>query len=413
MKILLVNQFFWPDAAATSQFLTDLARHLGIAHDVTVICSAGWYTGAKTAGDAPPVKIIRVPGYRYGRSAIGRALSYTTFLAASLWHELTLPRPDVIVTMTTPPMLSIGGAILKALRGTRHYIWEMDLFPDAFVSLGALREHGWATRALRRVADFCRRNSDGIITLGPCMRNRLLAHGLPKHLVHLAENWADGSVISPQPFRSWERLNVLYSGNFGLSHDVETITAAIFHFKNDSRFVFTFAGGGVQRDRLERWCQTAGISNVRFLPYCTREQMGHHLAQAHIGLVTQRPACVGTVVPSKVYGLMASGRPILFIGSRRATPAILIRRFGCGWSVEPGATVSLIDLLETLAGHPDWICERGISARRAFERYYDLSHGVARVAAILVGRESQNSSLPRTSTSTLSKRLISTAASYL
>jgi colanic acid biosynthesis glycosyl transferase WcaI len=383
MKILLVNQFFWPDAAATSQFLTDLARHLGTDHDVTVICSAGLYAGTETAGDPPPVKIIRVPGYRYRRSAIGRAFSYSTFLAASLWHELTIPRPDVIMTMTTPPMLSIGGAILKALRGTRHYIWEMDLFPDAFVSLGALRENGWAARALRQVADFSRRNSDGIITLGPCMRSRLLARGLPKHLVHLAENWADGRVISPEPFRSWERLNVLYSGNFGLSHDIETIAAAIYHLRNDSRFVFTFAGGGVHRDKLESVCHAEGIGNVRFLPYCSREEMSHHLAQAHVGLVTQRPACVGTVVPSKVYGLMAAGRPILFIGSRRATPAILIRRFGCGWRIEPGATQSLIEVLETLAARPDWIRERGVRARNAFERYYDLSHGVARVAAIL------------------------------
>ena len=280
-------------------------------------------------------------------------------------------------------MLSIGGAILKALRGTRHYIWEMDLFPDAFVSLGALRENGWAARALRQVADFSRRNSDGIITLGPCMRSRLLARGLPKHLVHLAENWADGRVISPEPFRSWERLNVLYSGNFGLSHDIETIAAAIYHLRNDSRFVFTFAGGGVHRDKLESVCHAEGIGNVRFLPYCSREEMSHHLAQAHVGLVTQRPACVGTVVPSKVYGLMAAGRPILFIGSRRATPAILIRRFGCGWRIEPGATQSLIEVLETLAARPDWIRERGVRARNAFERYYDLSHGVARVAAIL------------------------------
>jgi colanic acid biosynthesis glycosyl transferase WcaI len=111
--------------------------------------------------------------------------------------------------------------------------------------------------------------------------------------------------------------------------------------------------------------------------------MGHHLAQAHIGLVTQRTACVGTVVPSKIYGLMAAGRPILFIGSRRATPAILIRRFECGWRVEPGATQSLIDLLETLAARPDWIRERGTRARLAFERHYDRSRGVARVAAIL------------------------------
>jgi glycosyltransferase involved in cell wall biosynthesis len=314
---------------------------------------------------------------------MARALSYATFLAGSIWNELRIARHDVIITMTTPPMLSIGGAILRALRGTRHYIWEMDLFPDAFVSLGALPEHGWITRALGWVADLCRRHSDGIIALGPCMRKRLIARGIPKRLVHVAENWADGSAISPVPCERSERLKIFYSGNFGLSHDLETIAAVMRHFRNDSRFAFTFAGGGVNREKLERICRAENIGNADFIPYCGRGQMGDHLAQAHVGLVTERPACIGTVVPSKVYGLMAAGKPILFVGPRLATPALLIRRFGCGWHVEAGATEELIALLERLSADWELIRLSGLRAREAFDRHYDLSIGVARVAAAL------------------------------
>jgi colanic acid biosynthesis glycosyl transferase WcaI len=325
MKILLVNQFFWPDVAPTGQFLTDLARHLAKEHEVTVICSGGTYGGVDGTAEPPDVKIIRVPGLKYQRDPLSRAVSYSVFLAGSLWHELIGPRPDLIVTLTTPPLLSIGGAALKALRGTRHYTWEMDLFPDALVSLGALREHGPSIRVLQWLADFCRRKSDGVIVLGPCMRRRLIVRGLSKKLLHVAENWADGTAISPQPFPDWQPLHILYSGNFGLSHDIDTIAAAIRHFRNDSRFVFAFAGGGVGHAQIQRICAAEGIDNVRFLPYCDREEMSQHLAQAHIGLVTLRPPCVGTVVPSKVYGLMAAGRPLLFIGPRRATPAMVIK----------------------------------------------------------------------------------------
>src|SRR5579871_3879422 len=143
MKILFVNQFFWPDVAPTGQFLADLTRYVGPDHEVTVICSAGAYAQTEEAsGDPPPVKIIRVPGFPYARGILARAVSYSLFFCGALWCEFRIARPDVVVTMTTPPMLGIVGSILKKLRGTRHYIWEMDVFPDALVSLGALPENG-------------------------------------------------------------------------------------------------------------------------------------------------------------------------------------------------------------------------------------------------------------------------------
>jgi len=383
MKILFVNQFFWPDVAATGQFLTDLVRQLGRDHEITVICSAGSYAETEAGQSAPPARIVRVPGLSYQRGTLARALSYSTFFLGALWYELRCPRQDLIVTMTTPPLLAIGGRILKALRGTRHYIWEMDLFPDALVSLGALSERGWITRVLGWLEDSCRRRSDGIIALGPCMRRRLVSRGIPRNLVRVAENWADGGTISPGPYRRSEPLNVLYSGNLGLSHDVDTIACAMRHFRNDPRFVFTFAGGGVGRSRLEAICSTEGIGNARFLPYASRDRMGEHLGQADIGLVTERAICIGTVVPSKVYGLMAAGRPILFIGPRRATPSLLIRRFQCGWHVEAGDSGPLIALLESLSANRETIWRHGRRARAAFDRYYDLPHGVNRVAAAL------------------------------
>lgn len=384
MKILCVNQFFWPDVAPTGQFLADLTRHIGIEHEVTVICSAGAYAQAEEAGgEPPPVKIIRVPGFPYSRGVLARAASYSLFFCGALWHELRIARPDVVVTMTTPPMLGIVGSILKRLRGSRHYIWEMDVFPDALVSLGALSENGFIARLLGSIEDSCRRHSDGIVALGPCMRRRLVARGVPRELVHVAENWADGTTISPAPPRHSGPLNVFYSGNLGLSHDIETIAGAMRRLKNDSRFVFTFAGGGVGRTQIEQICKAEQIQNARFVPYAKRDQVGEHLAQADIGLVTERPACIGTVVPSKVYGLMAAAKPILFIGPRRATPGLVIRRFGCGWQIDTGNVDSLVELLEGLSANRDAVALRGQRARRAFERNYDLPHGVARVAAAL------------------------------
>lgn len=385
MRILVVNQFFWPDLAPTGQYLCDLSRHLTAnGHEVTVICSRGSYMQSHADGsDPPPVRIIRVPGSAFKRGTLSRLFSYSEFFVGALWHQFRVPRPDIVLTMTTPPLLAVGGALMKMLRGTRHFIWEMDLFPDVFVTVGALPANGLVTRMLAWISDVTRRHSDGIIVLGPCMRARLIARGTPARLVHVAENWADGNAILPGPDRRSGPINIFYSGNLGRAHDVDTIAAAILHFRNDPRFQFTFAGGGVGRQQLESLCASKDIRNVRFLAYADKACMSEHLAQADIGLVTERQACVGTVVPSKVYGLMAAGRPILFIGPRQATPGLVVDRFQCGWQIEPGNLSAIVNLLETLSASRDLVGVYGRRARAAFDQHYNLPDGVARVAAAL------------------------------
>ena len=385
MRILTINQFFWPDVAATGQLLSDVARHLSAeGHDVTVICSGGSYTQAgRDTGDPPPVRILRVPGPPFQRGAKGRLVSYLMFFGGVVLYSFRVPRPEVVVTMTTPPLLAIAGTILKMIRGSRHYIWEMDVFPDALVSLGALSERGLLARFLGWIQDWSRRRSDGVIVLGPCMQARLRARGTPAHLLHVAENWADGRAISPRPMRRSGPLHVFYSGNLGLAHEIDTIAGAMRHFRSDPRFLFTFAGGGVGRGRLERFCASAAIKNARFTPYASLREMDEHLAQADIGLVTELPACIGTVVPSKVYGLMAAGRPLLFIGPNQATPGLLIQQFQCGWQIDPGDLPALIELMEWLWVNREVAWTHGQNARAAFDRHYDVSHGVSRVAAAL------------------------------
>jgi glycosyltransferase involved in cell wall biosynthesis len=215
------------------------------------------------------------------------------------------------------------------------------------------------------------------------MRRKLIDRKIPRELIHIAENWADGEDIPAGAPRKSRTLNILYSGNLGLSHDTDTILGAIRHFRNDPRFVFTFSGGGVGKVELEKLCKAEGLDRVRFMPYSNRDQIGKHLAKGDIGLVTEHPGHIGIVVPSKIYGVLAAARPILFIGPKRSTADLLIRRFGFGWQIDPGDQAGLIALLERLAADRGEIRRRGRRARRIFERYYDRPRGVARIAAII------------------------------
>jgi colanic acid biosynthesis glycosyl transferase WcaI len=384
VRILLINQFFWPDAAATGQFLEDLARYLAdCGHEVTVICSGARYADAVPSSPPPPVRIVRVKGVPFARSMTGRALSYFSFFAGSFWRAMRIERPDLVVTMTTPPLLSAIGLALQRLRGVRHYIWEMDLFPDALVSLKAMREGSLPDRAMGAIADYSRRKSDGVIALGSCMQERLLRRGIPPERIHIADNWADGNEIWPLPFHGGEQLRVLYSGNLGLSHDTETILGAIQALDGDALFRFSFAGGGARRKELEQLCAAKAVGNVAFLPYASREDVSASLGAADIGLVSVRDECVGTVVPSKVYGLLAAGRPVLFIGPRNASASRIVEKHRCGWQVESGDVERLVSLLRRLQSNRREVEAAGLRARRAFERHYDIRIGVARIAGIM------------------------------
>jgi len=382
MQVLLINQFFWPDTAATGQLLADITREIDPkVHAVTVSCGASLY-GAEDTASPPLVKIVQCGGVAFSRGRIGRVVSYASFFASAAIRGVRGPKPALVVTLTTPPLISLLGTLLKSLRGSRHFIWEMDVYPDIAVSLNVLKPRSVVTRLIGTVADFSRKRADGIIALGDEMKARLVARGIPEHKIFVAENWADGREIVPGPFEEGP-LVVHYSGTFGLAHEQHTIAEVMRQLRDDHRFRFVFVGGGARRVRLEEFCRAEGIGNAEFRPSASRSELSRSLAEGHVGLVTQIADTAGAIVPSKTYGIMAAGRPILYVGPESATPARVLERHGCGWRIEPGDVAGMVRLLKRLEQDRGLVREAGAQARRAFEKYYDRPIGVARILSIL------------------------------
>ncbi len=384
MHFLLLNQFFPPDPAPTGQLLCDVADALvSRGHAVTVICARATYEEFAGRRESPLVCVLRTPAARFRRGTAARLLSYATFYCGALWRALTAPRADVIVSMTTPPLLGLIGVLVRALRGSRHYIWEMDVYPDIAVALGVLREKSWLTRAIAALARAARLRSDAVIVLGPSMHGRLATQGIPADKLRIAENWVDGALIHPEPPPPDGPLVVLYSGNLGMAHDIDTILDAMTVLNGDPRFRFVFAGAGARRAELERLSASRALHNVEFRPYQDQDRLSAHLAACHLGLVTQANATLGAVVPSKVHGLMAAARPFLFIGPAAATPARILETWQCGWQIEPGRPESVVRLLEALANDRAALAQAGAQARRVFLDRYDRPAGVARILEII------------------------------
>jgi glycosyltransferase involved in cell wall biosynthesis len=297
--------------------------------------------------------------------------------------------------LTTPPLLSAVGLLVQKLRGAQHQIWEMDLYPDVAIDLQVLRAGSVASLITGAIADFVRRRANRIIVLGECMRTRLEAHGIPANQIAVAENWADGRLLYPAGKGAAKVLTVMYPGNLGLAHDVDTLAGAMRELGNHPGIRFLLVGGGPRFKSLQQFCESGGIRNTSFLPYCSRDRLNQLMAAVQVGLATQTDACLGSLVPSKIYSLIAAGLPLLFIGPVGSTAANLIQRFDCGWHVRCGDSRTLSRLLARLADDRDEVREKGRRARSAFLENYDRPIGVERICRLMGMPASVESALAR------------------
>ncbi len=384
MRVLLVNQFFHPSQAGTSYLLTDLATHLAaLGHDVVVICQKTEAPDDDSVRDLSKIKVTRIAGLRFGRGRYRRVFSYGAFFAGALISGFAARRADVVVTLTTPPLLSVLGSMLKRFKGSRHVSWEMDVYPDIAIEVGVLGKNALPTRALRVIANWSRQYADTVIALGDDMRELLLRTDLDRTKVLVAENWSDSAEVQPGPFPQG-RLEVLYAGNLGLAHDVSTVQGAMISCSDADTFRFTFTGGGIHRTALEEFVEKHQLSNVSFRgPYRDNERY-EMFSGCHVGLVTQNENVAGSMVPSKIYGMLAAGRPVLYIGPNDTTAAKIVKSHDCGWRVAPGDVNGLVKLLHTLNTNRELIYSAGRRARQALLQHYDRSIAMAKLAPLIV-----------------------------
>lgn len=347
-SILILNRVYPPADGATGQLLAELAPALvQSGHRVTVVASqvgAGLESSSMTDG----VRVERVVGLPFTRASHWRrALSYLSLYPALLWRALRLPRADVVVTLTDPPLLLVLGVVVKTLKGSRHIHWAQDIYPELAEEMDVLSKGGKLAGLLRWVSSACLRHADGIVAVGRCMKSRLVGRGLDAAKIEVIPNWGHGDDPDKggalaDPFRTEhglaDRFVIMYSGNLGLAHPFEAILdAAELLQVSHPRALFLFVGSGPRLPWVRDQVARRGLANVRFLPFQPRARLAHSLAAADVHLASMLNELCGLVVPSKVYGVMSSGRPCVFLGPEESEVAQFILQNGCG-SVLPRAT---------------------------------------------------------------------------
>jgi glycosyltransferase involved in cell wall biosynthesis len=393
VRLVILNQFFYPDHSATSQLMTDLAESLASrSFKVTALAGRGRYNGG--GGLAPReayrgVQIERAWATGFGKSSVvGRLADYFSFYLGAAWKLLTLPRHDVVMALTTPPLIGLLALFTCRLRGMKLAVLVQDIYPDVGVALGTFLEGSLTTRLLDRLNRLVLSRADRVIVLAECMRERIISKvGVGSgDRVDVIHNWADGEKVRPlsdgeeNPFAREHglagRFVVEFSGNFGRVNDFDTPLEAARLLKGREDIVFLFVGDGAKAGEISEYVRRHGLSNVRLLPYQPRETLLYSLAAGDAHLVTLAPGLAGLSVPSKTYGVLAAGRPVLFVGDACSDVARLVAEHGCGEVVETGDSARLARVIAAWAADPAAARARGRAGRDLFLRRFDRTHAV-------------------------------------
>lgn len=398
MQIFLINQYYPPDTAPTGLYLHDLAKALiARGHEVTVVCSRRGYNSdveypAEETREG--VRVLRVAASGLGRQkAIAKLLDYGSFYFSL---ARTLPRfardAHVVVSLTTPPYVGLlaGRAARCAHASLAH--WIMDIYPDVLAAHGALSPSGLVYRMLAALTRRELRASRYIACLGDDMASRLRVHATDPSRIEAIPLWSDPALSpwsdsAPPALRAeqgWasDDLVLMYSGNMGRGHRLGEFLAAARALRGDKKIKWVFAGGGKRREEVERACAEMPGAPIILLPYAPADRLREHLCAADVHLASLDSRWQGCMVPSKIQGIFAIGKPLIFIGGRNNAPARWIEESGAGWVV-PENDVAALKRAVDAARDPEERARRGAAARTFAEAQFNRERNLTRLCARL------------------------------
>jgi len=356
-RLLVLNQYYWPGLEATAYLLSQLLGALSDDFDVTVV------TG-RLAVHAPRaervvhegVKVIRVRSTVFDRSGmLGRASNYMTYLLQTLRVALFSRRPNVVLCMTDPPV--IGDVALIVARRFRRplVVVSQDVFPEIAVELKRL-ENRQLIGMLRVLIGWYLRRADRIVAIGQMMRQRLEEKGARPDRIVVIPNWVDTSAIKPAPRdNAWarkhdlvDRFVVMHSGNVGHPQNLDVLIRATTFLRDLDELAVVIIGGGARRGELMELADRLETDAVRFLDYQPRETLSSSLSAAHVHYLGLGRGLSGYVVPSRLYGILAAGRPVLAAADDESETAAVVRSVGCGVVVPPSRPELVAEALRAM-----------------------------------------------------------------
>lgn len=390
MKLTIINQFYKPDLAPTASLAASVAEHRARMGDqVTIIAGKGGYAGNDTPqgdtrafADNPRVRRVWTPGLGKSNN-LKRVVDYAAFYAFAMGRLATMPRQDLIISLTTPPIIPWAAVLHKRLhRRTKVVLWNMDCYPDLAERGGVIRTGGPVSTLAHALNRGIYRRLDHLVCLDTAMADLLCRHYTrvnPRLPVTIIPNWEEAAYFPPDSDPpAWARgaelgldgrFVIVYLGNMGYGHGFETVLDAAEMLRDEPvRFLFVAAGRRWEDVNAEKTHR--GLDNVVMHGYVPKDQTPSVMASSDAALVTLRDEILGIMSPSKIHANLAAGLPLIYVGPATSNVDEAIASHGCGISLRHGQADELAGFVRRLVRDEPFRAELRASARRAFDASY-------------------------------------------
>lgn len=390
--IVIITQHFYPESVATAQLMTDLAKGFS-QHNYHVSIFTGTKVNNITAGFLNSIKIHCAFSPIESKTSIFSKITSSIFflLGALVYVIFKLPYSTPLLIVSNPPYSGILGLCFKFLRGGRYYFLLQDIFPESAVMSGIIQENSILFNLVNELIYLTYKYADKIIVLSTSMQ-AFLENKYPdlKLSIKLIENWAIEDIPAcdkqdnefAKQYNLDKNFTILYSGNLGRLHDIETITEAATVLK-DAPIQFIFIGDGAKIQIVEQAIKNYKLNNILLLPYQSRELLPLSLTACDLSLVSLVRGAESIVAPSKLYGMLAAGRGIIAVSTPNSYIDKLLTTSGCGINTPPNNPENLAKLISELANDKLKVKIMGEKARQLYKNRYTFQRALEEYQQIL------------------------------
>ncbi|MDA9101228.1 glycosyltransferase family 4 protein [Omnitrophica bacterium] len=363
MKILFINQTFYPDVASTAQHLWDLTLSLNEkGHRIAVLSGRRCYVSPNTVYPAKEmhqgITIYRTwPPLMKRLHEKARVLEALLVNLAFAWKLLWIGKYDKVVAMTSPPMVPFVSCLFAKFHRSDFINWVMDVNPDEIIEAGWIKETDIRARILDSVLRYALGTSHTVVVLDRFMKQRIMDKGVSGPKIEICPPWPHDEDLEmiphvQNPFRTNHRIQdkfvIMYSGNHSLCHPLDTLLEAARRLRDDAKFVFLFIGGGERVREVTAFKERHGLSNIIQMGYQARSAIKYSLSAADLHTVVMGDRFVGVVHPCKIYGILKIGRPFLYIGPKESHIGDLMARAKMGFQVDHGNAAEASRVIKTV-----------------------------------------------------------------
>ncbi|MCP5046574.1 MAG: glycosyltransferase family 4 protein [bacterium] len=385
LHILIINRYFYPDISSVPQLLTELSEDLIAAgYRVSILCSGNSYNGKEKYPkfeNHKGIDIHRVSNiHGRNKSKLFRVLEALSFFIMLFIKSRKVKNVHLMLILSSPPLLSVIGRWIGKLKKAKTIYLVEDVHPELAVSLGYLKQQGLIFKWVRKCNRYVLKSVNKIIVLGKHMRKKIeeiYPPASPK--ITIIPNWADGNHIKPQEkennplIKKWklqDKFIIQYSGNMGLAHDFKTILNGINQLKENKHIHFIFIGDGPRKKEITQFIKTHQLTNVNLYPYQPYSNLPTSLNACDIALVSLENNTQGLLAPSKIYGILAAGKPFILIGGQNNEIADISLSHQIGKIVAQNDTKGFTTAIEDYYLHRETLTEERTKARKIFETYF-------------------------------------------